>query len=256
MHLSNPDHANHELALIAGHAAGDLTVSERIRADALLQSCTPCADLRRDLIAIASATRALPTTAIAPRDFRLDAAQADRLRRGSWLRTLLRPFGATQSGVRPMAAALTSLGLAGLLVTTILPGMLGGGLLGSAASAPANERGAAGAGLSAATSAPAAQPVAPGSRVSAGEVQAAGQSSGTGYYDTLTGAKASHEPNDMAGNPAVGLPGSHAPDSVRMSSNDSSVSSPSPNPLLLGSLALLAIGLALFGLRFAARRVR
>ena len=254
MHLSNPDHANHELKLIAGHAAGDLTDSERIRADTLLQSCTACADLRRDLIAIATATRALPTAAIAPRDFRLDAAQAARLRRGSWLRTLLRPFGTAQSGIRPMASALTSLGLAGLLVTTILPGLFGSGLLGSAASAPANERGVSGGGLPAATSA-AAQPVAAGSSPGAGEVQAAGQPSALAY-DNLTGANASHEPNDMQRDPAAGLPGSHGPDSVRMSTEESSASSPSPNPFAIGSMALFAIGVALFGLRFVARRVR
>ena len=249
MHLSNPDHANHELALIAGHAAGDLTVSERIRADVLLHACTSCADLRRDLIAITAATRALPTAAIAPRDFRLDAAQAARLHRGSWLRTLLRPFGAARSGVRPMAAALTSLGLAGLLVTTILPG-----LFGSAASAPSNERSLSGGGHPAATSAPAQQPVAAGSSAGGGEVQAAGQPS-TLAYDNLTGAKASQQPNDMHGEPAPGLPGSHVP-AVNMSTTESSVSTPSPNPILVGSLALLAIGLALFGLRFAARRAR
>ena len=248
MHQPNTDHANHELSLIAGHAAGDLGVSEHIRAESLLHSCTACADLRRDLVAIAAATRALPTTAVAPRDFRLDAAQAARLRRGSWIRTLLRPFGAAQSGVRPMAAALTSLGLAGLLVTTILPG-----LFGSAASAPATERDLSGGALPGATSAPAAQPIAAGSGAGAGEVQAAGQPS-TPAYDYLTGAKASQEPNDMRGEPAPGLPGSHAP--VRTSSDASSVSSPSPNPFVLGSLAVLAIGLALFVLRFAARRVR
>jgi hypothetical protein len=148
-----------------------------------------------------------------------------------------------------MAAALTSLGLAGLLVTTILPG-----LFGSAASAPAAERSLTGGGLPAATSAP-ALPVAAGSSAGAGEVQAAGQPS-TLAYDQLTGVKASHEPNDMPGEPAVGLPGSHVPSSVRMSAAGADVSSPSPNPILIGSLALLAIGLALFGLRFAARRVR
>jgi hypothetical protein len=252
MHQSNPDHANHDLALIAGHAAGDLAVSERISAETLLQSCTDCADLRRDLIAIAAATRALPTAATAPRDFRLDAAQAARLRHGSWLRTILRPFGAAQSGVRPMAAALTSLGLAGLLVTTILPGLFGG----SAASAPATERDRVAAGLPAATSAPAAQqPVAPGSSAGAGEIRAAGQPSG-GVYNQLTGASSSQEPNDMPRDVALGQPGSHVPAAGGTSTDASSVSPPSPNPIVLGSLALLLIGVALFGLRFAARRVR
>lgn len=251
MHRSNPDHPNHELTLIAGHAAGDLTDSERIRADVLLQSCTSCADLRHDLIAIATATRALPTAASAPRDFRLDPTQAARLRRGSWLRTLLHPFGAAQSGVRPMAAALTSLGLAGLLVTTIVPGLF----FGSAASAPADERALGGGALPAATSAPAQQPVAAGSSAGAGEVQAAGQPSAPSY-DYMTGAKASHETGDMPRDVALGQPGSHVPVPARTSSDTSSAISPSPNPIVLGSLTLLMIGLMLFGLRFAARRIR
>ena len=252
MHQSNPDHANHDLALIAGHAAGDLAVSERISAETLLRSCTDCADLRRDLIAIASATRGLPTAAPAPRDFRLDAAQAARLRRGSWLRTILRPFGAAQAGVRPTAAALTSLGRAGLLVTTVLPGLFGG----SAASAPMSERDRGAAALPAATSAPAAQqPVAAGASAGTGEFRAAGQPSGGGYNQP-TGAGSSHEPNDMPRDVALGQPGSHVPAAGGTSTDVSSLSPPSPNPIVLGSLALFAVGLVLFGLRFAARRVR
>jgi hypothetical protein len=252
MHRSNPDHDNHDLALIAGHAAGDLAVSERISADTLLRSCTDCANLRRDLLAIAAATRALPTTATASRDFRLDAAQAARLRRGSWLRSILRPFGAARSGVRAMAAAMTSLGLAGLLVTTILPGLFGG----SAASAPTAERDRLPAGLPAATAAPAPQqPVAAGSSADAGEFQAAGQPSGR-TYEQVTGAKSSQEPDDMPHDVALGQPGSHVPGQGGTSTDTSSVSSPSPNPIVLGSLALIVIGVGLFGLRFAARRVR
>ena len=155
-----------------------------------------------------------------------------------------------------MATALTSLGLAGLLVTTILPGLLGGGLLGSAASAPANERGTSGGAQPGATSAPApAQPVAAGSSAAAGEAQAAGQPSAPSY-DYLTEAKSSHEPNDMPRDAALGLRGSHGPGPVQMSTGESSVSAPTPNPIALGSMTLLVIGLALFMLRFAARRVR
>src|SRR5262245_43957955 len=131
MHQPNPvDHARHDLDLIAAHVAGDLSDLERVRADQLLQSCTSCAELRRELIAIAAATRALPRMASAPRDFRLTVDQAARLRRGSWLRRVLEPFARTRSAVRPMAAALTGLGFAGLLVANL-------SLLGGVASAPA-----------------------------------------------------------------------------------------------------------------------
>jgi hypothetical protein len=250
MHRSNPiDHANHELTLIAGHAAGDLADSERLRAEALLQSCTSCADLRRDLVAIAGATRALPARALAHRDFRLDPAQAARLRRSSWLRTLLRPFGAAQSSVRPLAGAFTSLGVAGLLVANLLPG-----LLGSPASAPAQELDRAGAGAPAPSAA--VRPVAGGQTDAVGEGnQAAGQASPPADI-YVTGNKvdrnATEEPTDLA----FGQAGSQAPGRLSDSGDTSSAIKPAPNPIVVGSLALLAIGLALFGLRFAARRVR
>src|SRR5262245_45751741 len=133
MHPSaQSDHARHDLDLIARHAAGDLADSDLAAADRLLSTCTSCADLRRDLVAIAAAIRALPAST-STRDFRLDESQAAALRRGSWLRALLRPFAATRSGLRPMAAAFASLGVAGLLFVTVLQS------LGSPASAPAPE---------------------------------------------------------------------------------------------------------------------
>jgi hypothetical protein len=250
MHRSNPiDHANHELTLIAGHAAGDLADSERLRAEALLQSCTSCVDLRRDLVAIAGATRALPAPALAHRDFRLDPAQAARLRRSSWLRTLLRPFGAAQSILRPLAGAFTSLGIAGLLVANLLPG-----LLGSSASAPAQELDRAGAGAPAPPAA--VRPVAGGQTAGpGGEFHAVQQASpaGDGY---VTGTKADRDATDMPRDLAYGNAASQVPGPVRMSEDALNGIAPAPNPIVVGSLALLAIGLALFGLRFAARRVR
>ena len=126
MHAPTPaQHAQHNLDLIDAHLADDLTDTERIRAEGLLQSCSSCADLRRDLLAIATATRALPRAGRAPRDFRIDAAQAERLRGGGWLRSLLRPFRTPHSALRPMAAAFTTLGLAGLLVANVLPSLFG-----------------------------------------------------------------------------------------------------------------------------------
>jgi hypothetical protein len=245
-HSSSADHALHDQNLIAGHAAGDLSDSERIRADALLLSCTGCADLRADLVAIATATTALSGVAHRPRDFRLTPEQAVRLRRGSWLRTLLRPFGTARSSVRPMAAAFTSLGIAGLLVANILPSLLGG-----AASAPApRDLGAA----PAATSAPAVQPVAGGQPGgSGGELQAFGQASPPAV-GTVTGTKddgASPAPGEVG----LGAVESNSAEARRLSAESPSALAPS-NPLVVGSLALLAVGLTLFVLRFAARRVR
>src|SRR5690242_18373452 len=127
MDRTNPaDHAFHDLDLIAASIDGDLPDPQRAAADDLAAACATCADLRRDLVALAAATRALPRSATAPRDFRLDAEQAARLRHRGLLRRLLRPLAAPGAAARPMAAAFTTLGLAGLLVANILPSLLGG----------------------------------------------------------------------------------------------------------------------------------
>lgn len=249
-HSSLADHAQHDLELIAGHAAGDLIDSERPRADALLQSCASCADLQRDLVALASATRTLPRVAPAPRDFRIDAAQAGSLRRRGLLRSLLRPFGAPRSAVRPMAMAFTSLGLAGLLLAN-----LPSGFLGSAASAPmpADQSELAAGSAAPASSAPAVLPVA-GQPHASGDLGfgAFGQPTTAPYGNgTKAGETSSAPPVALSGGTGVGAP--ELPAGTRDS--ERLVETPT-NPFILGSLALLAVGLALFGLRFAARRVR
>jgi hypothetical protein len=248
-------HAQHDLELIAGHAAGDLSDTDRPRADTLLQSCTSCADLRSDLVAIAATTRTLSTTAPAPRDFRLDAAQAARLRRGGWIASLLRPFAAPRSPARPMAMALTSLGLAGLLVANILPS-----LFGSAASlAPQRDQAAgAPAGTAAAAAAPTAAPAAnpdagqPGASLSAEFGVAGHPTPGPTFTRTKAG--------DLLTLPPVAAGGAQA--SAETDSSDArlnaleSAENPTTNVLLLGSLAFLVAGIVLFGLRIAARRLR
>lgn len=228
MQHPDPTHADHDVTLIASHAAGDLVDSERARAQALLETCASCADVERDLVAIARATRALPKRAAAPRDFRLTPEQAAHLRRGNWLRAVLAPFGAARSATRPLAAAFTSLGLVGLLVVTILPG-----LGGSAASMGApRDQAITGAGASAAPAGPASGPgAAPGPNETAAAPDNA--------YGGKEGVSASSVPEaeiaDDAGRDAAPAP---------------------VNLPLVGSLVLLAIGLGMFGLRFASRRLR
>jgi hypothetical protein len=267
-HANNTEHTRHDVTLIAGHAAGDLIDSERTIAETLLATCTPCADLHRDLLAIVTATRTLPAPATANRDFRLAPEQAERLRRGSWLRAALRPFASAHSAARPMAAAFTSLGIAGLLVATVIPA-----LLGSAAS-PSSERdtltGAAGAAGAAASAAPAAAPV-------------IGQSGGPGAAaaSDAPGAAAVPTTNNEfnAYNPTSPRPdaaSARAKDAGASSgtegtggaarvegggSTDQSTAVPAAqaapqNLLLIGSFGLLAAGLVLFALRFAGRRLR
>ena len=140
-----PAHDRHDLELVARLAAGDLGPGEVVAARERLASCDACAALAADLRAIATATRQLGSAAVraasagsaglivAPRDFRLTAADAARLRRR---RFLGRPgVSAWPAGpARGVGGALATLGLVGLLVSTLLPAFSGG-----AASAPNRE---------------------------------------------------------------------------------------------------------------------
>jgi hypothetical protein len=261
MRQRNHDHPTHDLALVAAHAAGDLPESDRIPVVELLASCPDCADLHRDLLDIAAATRSLPAPLARARDFQLEPGAAERLRRGSWLRRLLQPFGAAGSSARPIATAFTTLGIAGLLVATALSGF--GGLAGgNSASAPERDS-STGAAVPApaATAAPAAAPSVPQPQAGAPSAYPA---------DVALGQHASGAPNATAATVKAGASGS--PEraltafggpvaSVAGAADGSSVSGPllvatPPNLLVLGSVALLAIGLALFALWFAGRRVR
>jgi hypothetical protein len=126
------DHRDHDRFLVASLLDPDVPAESRSRAEALVASCPACAELLADLRAIAAATAALPVRP-RPRDFRLSPETAARLRPGGW-RRLVAALGAPRLGVlRPMGAALATLGLAGLLLTAT---PLGAGLLGTAATGP------------------------------------------------------------------------------------------------------------------------
>lgn len=235
----DPNHASHDVVLIAGHAAGDLTDSERARAQSLLASCQECGQLRRDILGIASATRALPNLASAPRDFRLQPQQAARLRRGGFLRSILAPFGGARSATRPMAAAFTSLGVAGLLVGAMLPGMLGG-----AAAGPAGREQTLGA-----AAAPSQVPAAPPGSEVGGPVSSAGEDNEYGVKDGSPRATDSVAVLQGAGD------GDGEDAGAGETPGRTTFVAP-PSPIIVGSLALLAVGLSLFALRFAGRRLR
>ena len=55
-----PDHATHDPELVAAYAAGDATGPDLAAATELVAACTECADLHRDLRAIATALPELP----------------------------------------------------------------------------------------------------------------------------------------------------------------------------------------------------
>jgi hypothetical protein len=264
MQQPNLDHPTHDLTVIAAHAAGDLPESERASAEALLAGCADCAALHRDLQAIAAASAAVPAPIARTRDFQLEPAQAERLRRGSWLRRVLQPFGGAGSSVRPIAAAFTSLGIAGLLVATALPSLIGGG----AASAPERDT-AAGAALAPAGSSGPARAATTASAPGVPAPQAggptqnpldydAGHSSSGAPQNTSTAFKAG-EATSANGPVAIGSLASGPTSSGAGGASFGALESTrdtGPNLIVIGSLALLAIGLALFGLRFAGRRVR
>ena len=110
--------------LIARLAAGDVDAAERDRADRLARDCPGCAELLADLRAIAAAARDLPVPT-RPRDFRLTASDAERLRpipARSIRQRLADAFLGRGTAGRPLATALVTLGLAGLLVAS-LPGI-------------------------------------------------------------------------------------------------------------------------------------
>ena len=232
-HHATLDHARHYPSLIAGHAAGDLAGSQASGAATLISTCSACSDLHRDLVAIATASRALPRDARAPRDFRLSAEQAASLRRGSWLRAMLRPFASPRSSARPLAAAFTSVGAAGLLVAAFMPGMLGG-----VAGGPTREG-----------DFQAAQAPAPSSATEDSVGPMAGNPESTGDQALANGSGGlAAVPGDASGE--------SAPPEGRNGTDDG-VAEPNPtNVLLVGSLGLLLVGISIFGLRFAARRVR
>jgi hypothetical protein len=254
-------HATHDLVLLAAAADRHADAGLRSAAEAQLAACPDCAALASDLRSLAAGLADLPSSRPAPRDMRLSVEQASRLRRGRLWRVLLRPFGtAGLPGLRPLAATLTTLGLAGLLMTAIPLGLGAGSasmaLPGSrAVDTNAGEAGVPGGSVTPAAAASsstaygpdatpttpqAAESQAPASLDSAGAQASPGAvfsdvavkgATGSDSHGYLTNAPPSSTTRDAA-SPLGGVP-----------------------PLAVVSVALLAVGLALLSLRAVARRV-
>jgi hypothetical protein len=273
---TNPDH---DEDLVARLAADDLPADEREGriARAWVVECPACAELVADLLAIASATAALPPPR-RTRDFRLTEADAARLRPAGW-RGLVGRFGSpTFAFTRPLAAGMATLGIAGLLLATI-PSGLGG----ASTAAPDRVSSPGGNGLGVqdssgeyATGAPAAPPsaaaapgvLAPGASAApaSGAPPSAAASadgrdtgsgsplpasgSGGGSVTSGGGSKASASP---AGVVATVNPAAEVPPGQGSALQDANGAGPSP--LVLLSLVLLVGGLALGALRIVAGRI-
>jgi hypothetical protein len=148
-----------------------------------------------------------------------------------------------------MAMAFTSLGLAGLLVTTVLSSLS----LGSAGAAAPQGAGARPASTSAAAPEAGGGRYGPPATDSAAQFGPLGQPSQVivrtgGGYGKSSDAAASPDP----------AAGQADRDQVQALQNEPQLESrvPGASPAVVGSLILLGFGLALFGLRFVARRTR
>ena len=260
-------HEGHDVSIVAALAARpvDLAESETTAAQAQVASCTVCAEALADFVALQTA---LPRTATPrrPRDFQLTPADAERLHRSGW-RRFLGYFGSPRDGFsRPLAIVLTTLGLAGVLLASIPSATLMGGSGGAApaneaapiqqaapapaASEPGTDRTALGAappdaGLpSAAPSASAAAAASTSSAAAASTSSEAGTASteaATAPTDThvFTGGNPDEVAPDITGGVDTALRGDAGGFSVLF---------------VVGGVLLIA-GLALFGLRWSARRL-
>ena len=112
-----PDHLTHDPELVAAYAAGDATGPDLAAATELVAACTECAELHRDLRAIATALPELPVPA-RTRDFRLTPEQAASLEPSGW-RGVLAAFASPRFRLAaPLGTGLAAAGLAGLLLAT------------------------------------------------------------------------------------------------------------------------------------------
>lgn len=268
---TNPDH---DEDLVARLAADDLPADEPevLVARAWVAECPACAELVTDLLAIASATAALPPPR-RTRDFRLTEADAARLRPAGW-RGLVGRFGSpTFAFTRPLAAGMATLGIAGLLLATLPSGF--GGASSAApdrvSSSGGNALGVQDSGSEYATAAPAAPPsaalvpgvMAPGASEAppSAAASADGRDTGSGAsplpasgsgggVTSEGGSKGSASPAAVAG---TAKPAAEVPPGQGYALQDTDGGGPSP--LVLLSLVLLVGGLALGALRIVARRI-
>jgi hypothetical protein len=235
-------HDQHDPLLVVALAAGDLAGTDRDRATALVAACADCSFLHDDLLAVARATAALPA-ARRPRDFRLTPADAARLRPLGWRRFVAAFAGPRLAFTRQLGVGLTTLGLAGLLFTA-LPGMslsLGGSTAAAPSAAAAQEYFESDKSLAA---------------PSAADVQ--GEASGGGVSSAPVAAQASPAASGLSpAGPLVGTNDGDATGRSALTATNGAVpgSESGPSPLLVGSVAALAIGVALLLARRLGRRL-
>jgi hypothetical protein len=244
-------HARHDALLISALAAGDLAGAEQAAAGQLVLECPDCRVLHDDLLSLSSATSLLPA-APRRRAFTISPEQAARLRPTGW-RGAVAAFAAPRMAfTRSLGVGLTTLGLAGLLLTSF-----GSFSMGSAAGpAPAattietlGAEGYVGGGdtqgedgsLAPVDAGPVEGQPAPSMAAPAAEASPAASA----------GSVAQARPTDR--DTAVRATGDE-PDEMFGQVDEASLR-PAPNYLLIGSVALVLFGLALLVARRVAGRI-
>ena len=266
-------HPAHDTVLVASLVDHSLPTSERNAAQQMVDTCRLCAELHGDLLALRNATRTLPTPT-RPRDYRLTAADAERLRPAG-IRRWIVAFGSPRDAItRPLAIGLTTLGIVGLLVSGA-PALS----FGSASSSASGDRTVAGAPQPAASQ-PALDATVATPAAGAGAAEATGRPApvaaasaappapnvvapapttapGNGSSDYLTDqARASAGAAGVkATAPAAPIPGVGNEDQpVGVQGAQPAEPGPAVSPVVVSGILLLA-GLGLFLLRWMARRV-
>jgi hypothetical protein len=277
MQVPRADHHSHDQLLVASLLDRSTDERDRERGEVLVATCSECAALQRDLVALRDATRALPVPP-RTRDYAIASEDARRLRRGGW-RRLVALFGSTRDALtKPLAVSLTTIGLAGLLLANA-PGLSFGGGATSGSPTIGQAVGGAGSGTtsesyggareaplasaapSAATSgAPAAALALPASAPPSGGPERAAPSaepvpSGEAF-DTLVGG-----PSASLGGAGI-VPAPNAATGQTSDSHRDAASSLAPESPVVdrGQVVIVAgvlflAGIGLFGLRWAGRRV-
>lgn len=241
--VPNAEHPSHDLHLIAAAADREADDATRVAAQRQIAACDDCAALFADLRAISFGLGTLPRSLPVTRDFRISPEQAAKLRPAGW-RRLLDGFSRTPS-LRPFASALTTLGVAGLLLAVALPNAgiaLFGGQAGGAAPLSADLRtsGAPEAAASQGAQAPGADS---GGKFTGGPVPASSPAAVVGG-PLPTDARNSTGGGSAAGGSSAG-PAASGEDTQLVPQAAPEPASPSLPLLPLASIVLLVIGIAL-----------
>lgn len=242
---SSTDHDTHDLLLVAAQAAGDIDARDLSRAELQVTGCVACAELRDELVAIAAATTRLPAPARS-REFTLSQDDAARLRRPSLRRLLVDLAGPHGLIGRPIATAVTSLGVAGIILASA--GTLGSLGAAGAAPAPGVDSFAPSENRSLDTPAPEGVIGVQGGELSGPKASEPPQDAGSGI-DAGASTPPTNQGEAAAPTPAL------SPDRQDLKYTRDRDAGSDGSPLVPISIGLVALGLGLFALRRIATRL-